>query len=1083
MRDPLRLSDIWRASGTIVATAAAVFFLSSFVCGVNAAVVFSGTSGDVGVLTDVPQGAALADFDNDGLLDVVSTVRSGSDYEVIAWKNNGTPFASGTWTRCNVGALLADGFSVAAADLDKDGDMDIVVGANVAEDYEIIAFENDGSPFDGVWPQHDVGASGTPEFTVVALGDLDNDSWIDIVSVGGGGGGGYIRVWQNDGTPFNGLWSSNAAFSALNIGQALAVADLDNDSYLDIAANVNTSDGWVNVFRNDGTPFVGAWASNVMGYTCSGWPGDIDAADLDNDGYVDLVTSCGYLPYYNQRIWKNDGTPFSGTWSMNGLGNVSGTRAATGDFDLDGRVDIAMVCNNGDVLAWENDGTPFSGSWTRRDIGKATSSGMAVVTGDLDGDGDIDIVTGSGTGVGEARKVSAWENLAVATVSVLPSQTLTNCTTSASVEFHIEHQPSVLAEVRGYEVIFEIDPAVATVVNPGGDIVEGDFLSSAGLTQFYVTDNGGGVYTVTCAILGGDGGGGGGGALFSVLLTPVAEGTSAITITSIKLRDINNNPLPVYGGSGSIRVDCTPPTMEDIAEPQGVWYNAAPVLSNFGFDDDVNLDLADYNYDGGSWTAIFSGIDAAAWDSDGWALPDFDGLSQGTHTVYFRVKDDAGNWNTATYSWQFYKDTVAPQPPTNFVAMPGHDKTHLTWTNPSGDATFVGVEIRFNGWVDYPEYATSAPAYPPDHTAGTLVTLAAGTSFDDNPRTPRDIYYYSAFSKDLAGNYSVLGTTAFDRCTSYWLGDVIPSPGFDGLVNISDLAAFSGTFAVIEGGGGWNAHCDFGPTDDHSRFGIPLPDNKVNFEDLMIFSMNYSKVTPAGLQEGVAAARVVENLKDLVAFTLVSNADGSISIVLANKASTLKGIHFVATVEGGTLERVDRGSFFTGRGDLFFGLVPSTSNTADISTAALGVDKALAGSGEVARLVIASDGASAPRVRIDAIDLRDLTNAKTELVAAEEYEAPFVPTATALMQNFPNPFNPVTTIAFDLTAAGRVRIDIYDVSGRLLATPVDAAKVAGRHQVEWNGKDASGSLVPSGIYFYRMKTAGYEATRKMILVR
>jgi flagellar hook assembly protein FlgD len=64
-----------------------------------------------------------------------------------------------------------------------------------------------------------------------------------------------------------------------------------------------------------------------------------------------------------------------------------------------------------------------------------------------------------------------------------------------------------------------------------------------------------------------------------------------------------------------------------------------------------------------------------------------------------------------------------------------------------------------------------------------------------------------------------------------------------------------------------------------------------------------------------------------------------------------------------------------------------------------------------------------------------------------------------------------------------VRLDVFDVSGRLLATSVDAARGAGRHRVEWNGRDAGGSLVPSGIYFYRMKTAGFEATRKMILVR
>jgi hypothetical protein len=163
--------------------------------------------------------------------------------------------------------------------------------------------------------------------------------------------------------------------------------------------------------------------------------------------------------------------------------------------------------------------------------------------------------------------------------------------------------------------------------------------------------------------------------------------------------------------------------------------------------------------------------------------------------------------------------------------------------------------------------------------------------------------------------------------------------------------------------------------------------------------------------------------------------------------------------------------------------VPGARNTADISVAALGTDVALARSGEVARLVIRSEGETSPRVRIEAIDMRDLDNAKTEIGSVEEHEAPFVPQATALLQNFPNPFNPVTTITFDLTAAEHVRLDVFDVSGRLLATPVDGMKGAGRHRVEWNGRDAGGSLVPSGICFYRMRTAGFEATRKMILVR
>jgi hypothetical protein len=122
-------------------------------------------------------------------------------------------------------------------------------------------------------------------------------------------------------------------------------------------------------------------------------------------------------------------------------------------------------------------------------------------------------------------------------------------------------------------------------------------------------------------------------------------------------------------------------------------------------------------------------------------------------------------------------------------------------------------------------------------------------------------------------------------------------------------------------------------------------------------------------------------------------------------------------------------------------------------------------------------------VRFKSIDLRNLDNNKNEIVVIEDVETPFVPTATALMQNFPNPFNPSTTLTFDVAQAGNVTIQIYDVSGRLVATPLNAHKEIGRHGVEWNGKDTNGSLVPSGIYFYRMRAASFEATKKMILVR
>jgi len=93
-----------------------------------------------------------------------------------------------------------------------------------------------------------------------------------------------------------------------------------------------------------------------------------------------------------------------------------------------------------------------------------------------------------------------------------------------------------------------------------------------------------------------------------------------------------------------------------------------------------------------------------------------------------------------------------------------------------------------------------------------------------------------------------------------------------------------------------------------------------------------------------------------------------------------------------------------------------------------------------------------------------------------------VPTTTVLIQNYPNPFKPLTTLTYDLARAGHVTLRIFDVSGRLVRRLVDESKEAGRYRVEWDGRDEKGAVMPSGIYFYRMETAGYSATQKMIMV-
>jgi hypothetical protein len=108
--------------------------------------------------------------------------------------------------------------------------------------------------------------------------------------------------------------------------------------------------------------------------------------------------------------------------------------------------------------------------------------------------------------------------------------------------------------------------------------------------------------------------------------------------------------------------------------------------------------------------------------------------------------------------------------------------------------------------------------------------------------------------------------------------------------------------------------------------------------------------------------------------------------------------------------------------------------------------------------------------------------ARWPLFISEEIRTPAA--LLALHQNRPNPFNPSTTISFTLPAECAVRLDVYDVSGRLVARLIDGARQsAGSHEVEWNGRDASGRAAASGIYVCRL-TAGRETiSRKMVLLR
>jgi len=99
-------------------------------------------------------------------------------------------------------------------------------------------------------------------------------------------------------------------------------------------------------------------------------------------------------------------------------------------------------------------------------------------------------------------------------------------------------------------------------------------------------------------------------------------------------------------------------------------------------------------------------------------------------------------------------------------------------------------------------------------------------------------------------------------------------------------------------------------------------------------------------------------------------------------------------------------------------------------------------------------------------------------------EDPNVPVlATDLQGNYPNPFNPETTIRYSVKETSPVTIEVYNLKGQLVRTLVNEVKTAGNYSVVWNGRDNNNQPVSSGVYFYKMNAGKYSSTKKMIMMK
>lgn len=428
-----------------------------------------------------------------------------------------------------------------------------------------------------------------------------------------------------------------------------------------------------------------------------------------------------------------------------------------------------------------------------------------------------------------------------------------------------------------------------------------------------------------------------------------------------------------------------------------------------------------------------------------------------------------------------FVDCTLPEQVTGVTAAPGHEKVTLNWVDP-GDTDLSGIFVYRAYWENgsgasaYPVYGLPGgdeiPARPIDNEAAEASSqwifvgeVPPGAQAFVDSVSDRGVLFYEFFSRDNASNSAA---PADDQAfaTNYWLGDIDASR--DGRVTVADLTYLGATYGISTGHALYNNEGDVGPTDDGSGFGIPQPDGYVGFDDLMIVSLNYGGVNPdkSDFHSNGSIYLAWEKVSDMEWVCRLESSGGS-----------LKGLHVEGNLPSGVTATCSAGSLI-GRqtGPVFLRNVDQ--NSLDLGLAVMGQGVFFEEQGELFRVILSAP-ADLSGVVIEA------RGAGNEVVAVnvESSSVPPIPLRHQLHQNFPNPFNPFTTVSFDLPQDAIVRVSIYSLDGRLVRILASERFEAGSHDLVWMGADDAGRRVASGTYFCRMISGEFDQIRKMVLAK
>jgi hypothetical protein len=307
-------------------------------------------------------------------------------------------------------------------------------------------------------------------------------------------------------------------------------------------------------------------------------------------------------------------------------------------------------------------------------------------------------------------------------------------------------------------------------------------------------------------------------------------------------------------------------------------------------------------------------------------------------------------------------------------------------------------------------------------------------------------------------------------------------------VDFEDFLAFAGAFQKVRGDEAYDPQAD---TND---------DGIVNFGDFLNFAGSFGKTAvtmngqpipsskPAanpvtsGVNESSELSMRLTNDQVLAGQTI------SVDVSMAN-VMALQGYGFTLSYDPTKFEFIEAAAAeedllkSTG-GDtpLFF----QQAEEGQITVANAIVDgEAASGEGSVATLTFRVLSEFEDDARFDIVDavLFDGNSNPNPAIVLGSLEVQTTPTEFALLQNFPNPFNPETTIKYNLAEGANVQLRIYNIVGQVVKTLVGEQQSAGRYQVRWDGTDDRGATVSSGIYFYQVSAGKFQDVKRLMLLK